>query len=155
MHAARRLPTPTRPRARHLLSRGLRFAGGALVALTLLLTLAGCQVTIGAVATPTPGGPATTATPLVRVEITPVASPTLAPPSPTPGPVGQAITYKIQPGDSLSSIAQKFGITVDDIVKANNIENPNEIFAGQEIIIPPPKPGETGQTAEATPTKAP
>jgi LysM repeat protein len=126
----------------------------ALVALALALT--GCQVTIGAVPTATPGGPGgTSATPPVLVEITPVNSPTPAPPSPTPGPVGAPVTYKIQPGDSLSSIAQKFGVTVDDIVKANNIENPNEIYAGQEIIIPPPKPGGTGQTTEATPTKAP
>lgn len=123
-----------------------------LVALALALT--GCQVTIGAVATPTAGGPATTtATPQVLIEITPVDSPTPAPPSPTAGPVGAPTTYKIQPGDSLSSIAQKFGITVDDIVKANNIENANEIYAGQEIIIPPAKPG--GQTTDPTPTKAP
>jgi LysM repeat protein len=126
----------------------------ALLALALVLT--GCQVTIGAVATPTPGGPAVTpATPPVLVEVTPVDSPTPAPPSPTPGPAGAPVTYKIQPGDSLSSIAQKFGVTVDDIVKANNIENPNEIYAGQEIIIPPPKPGGAGQPAEATPTNGP
>jgi LysM repeat protein len=137
-----------------------RFAGGpgaeSLALLALALALTGCQVTIGAVATPTPGGPGVTpATPPVLVEITPVASPTPAPPSPTPGPAGAPVTYKIQPGDSLSSIAQKFGVTVDDIVKANNIENPNEIYAGQEIIIPPPKPGGAGQPAEATPTNGP
>jgi LysM repeat protein len=154
MHAARRLLTRLSLCATHpaLGRRGTETL--ALVALALALT--GCQVTIGAVPTPTPGGPGgTPATPPVLVEVTPVDSPTPAPPSPTPGPVGAPITYKIQPGDSLSSIAQKFGVTVDDIVKANNIENPNEIYAGQEIIIPPPKPGGTGQSAEATPTKAP
>ena len=122
-----------------------------MIALTLALT--GCQVTIGAVATPTPGGPdATTATPLVLVEITPVASPTAAPPSPTAGPLGEPTVYKVQSGDSLSSIADKFGVTVDDIVKVNNIVNPNEIYAGQELIIPPKK---AGQSADPTPTKAP
>lgn len=151
MHAERRLPTRS---PRSWLRRGRRL-GGLVGLVALVLTLSGCQVTIGAVATPTPGGTATTATPLVLVEITPVASPTAAPPSPTAGPVGAPITYTIQPGDSLSSIAQKFGITVDELVKANNIENPNEIFAGQELTIPPPKAGGTGQTEEATPTKAP
>ncbi len=146
-------PFPTRLYAGTLRRwRGRWTAPLSLLALAVALT--GCQVTIGAVATPTAGGSAaTTATPQVLVEITPVASPTPAPPSPTAGPVGAPTTYKIQPGDSLSSIAQKFGITVDDIVKANNIENANEIYAGQEIIIPPPKAG--GQSPDLTPTKAP
>ncbi len=45
-------------------------------------------------------------------------------------------TYVIQPGDSLFRIALQFGVTVDDIVQANNIVNPNLIIAGQNLIIP-------------------
>ncbi|MCA9957651.1 MAG: LysM peptidoglycan-binding domain-containing protein, partial [Anaerolineales bacterium] len=44
--------------------------------------------------------------------------------------------YIIQPGDSLYSIAQRFGTTVDEIVAANNLANPNFIVSGQEIIVP-------------------
>src|SRR4051794_26008630 len=79
--------------------------------LALAVPLAGCEIVIGAVATPTPGGPAT-GTPEVRVELTLVASPTAAPPTTTPGPAGQPIKYKIKSGDNLSSIAAQFGVTV-------------------------------------------
>ena len=44
-------------------------------------------------------------------------------------------TYTIKSGDTLSEIAEKFGTTVDALVKANNIENPNIIYAGQKLII--------------------
>lgn len=52
--------------------------------------------------------------------------------------------YVVQPGDTLSSIAQRFGTTVDAIVRANNITNPNLIYVGQVLTIPtgttPPTP---------------
>ena len=45
-------------------------------------------------------------------------------------------TYVVQPGDTLSSIARSFNTTVSAIVSANNITNPNLIYAGQTLIIP-------------------
>ncbi|MGI6588716.1 MAG: peptidoglycan-binding protein [Peptococcia bacterium] len=52
--------------------------------------------------------------------------------------------YVVQAGDTLSSIAQKFGTTVEAIARANNITNPNLIFVGQVLTIPgaavPPTP---------------
>lgn len=45
-------------------------------------------------------------------------------------------TYVIQRGDTLSSIAKRYGVTVKKIVVANNIKNPNRIYAGQTIKIP-------------------
>lgn len=52
--------------------------------------------------------------------------------------------YVVQQGDTLQAIAQKFGTTVDAIARANNISDPNVIYAGQVIIIPtgtvPPSP---------------
>lgn len=44
--------------------------------------------------------------------------------------------YVIQSGDSLYSIAIRYGTTVADIVAANDLANPNFIVVGQEIIIP-------------------
>lgn len=44
--------------------------------------------------------------------------------------------YVIQPGDSLFRIALRYGVTVDAIVKANNIVNPSLIIAGHELLIP-------------------
>ena len=45
-------------------------------------------------------------------------------------------TYTIQKGDNLTKIARAFGTTVDELVKLNNIENPNLIYAGADLKIP-------------------
>jgi murein DD-endopeptidase MepM/ murein hydrolase activator NlpD len=63
-------------------------------------------------------------------------------------------TYTIQSGDTLNVIAVKFGVSVDDIIKANNITNPNVLSAGQQIVIPGLE-GVTGNlTAEEIPLGA-
>lgn len=43
--------------------------------------------------------------------------------------------YIVQSGDSLYSIARKFGITVNDLLKANNLTS-SSLSIGQELIIP-------------------
>jgi hypothetical protein len=48
----------------------------------------------------------------------------------------------VQPGDTLSAIAERFGTTVEAIVAANNIEDPNQIYPGQVLIIPGDGPNE-------------
>ena len=58
--------------------------------------------------------------------------PTIIPPTVPPG----TTTYVVQPGDTLSAIARRFGSTVNAIVQANNLANPNLIFPGQVLIIP-------------------
>ena len=45
-------------------------------------------------------------------------------------------TYTVRPGDTLSAIAARYGVTVEAICQANQIENPNEIRAGQVLNIP-------------------
>jgi LysM repeat protein len=45
-------------------------------------------------------------------------------------------SYVIQPGDTLFSIARRFGTSVQALAAANRIVNPNLIFAGQSLIIP-------------------
>jgi murein DD-endopeptidase MepM/ murein hydrolase activator NlpD len=49
----------------------------------------------------------------------------------TSGPV-----YVVQPGDSLSSIASDFSISVNELITANNITDPNQLAAGQQLVIP-------------------
>ena len=44
--------------------------------------------------------------------------------------------YTVQWGDSLSGIAVRYGTTVYTISQANNIVNPNLIYAGQVLWIP-------------------
>jgi murein DD-endopeptidase MepM/ murein hydrolase activator NlpD len=45
-------------------------------------------------------------------------------------------TYIVQPGDTLNSIAGRFGVSLNDLISANNITDPNNISTGQPLIIP-------------------
>jgi LysM repeat protein len=57
-------------------------------------------------------------------------------PIPTPSsPVGQRI-HVVEPGETLSEIARMYGATVDEIVQANGLDNPNDISVGQALVIP-------------------
>src|SRR5215211_1071136 len=51
-------------------------------------------------------------------------------PSPTP------FTYALQEGDTISSIALKFGVSIDDLQTANPEILPNALSVGQVINIP-------------------
>ncbi|PWH14211.1 MAG: hypothetical protein DDG60_08535 [Anaerolineae bacterium] len=52
----------------------------------------------------------------------------------TPPPSGPI--YIVQPGDSMSLIASRFGVTLADLMAANNISDPNNLAAGAKLIIP-------------------
>lgn len=45
-------------------------------------------------------------------------------------------THTVQSGETLYSIAQQYGFTVDALAAANGIVNPNQIFVGQVLVIP-------------------
>lgn len=51
--------------------------------------------------------------------------------------------YTIQVGDTLSTIAQKTGVSEEDIMVANNMSNANILVAGADLLIP----GWTGEIA--------
>lgn len=55
---------------------------------------------------------------------------------PTEGQNNANKTYTVKKGDTLSGIAAKYGVTVNRIVEANGIKNPNLIYAGQVLKIP-------------------
>ncbi|MBS4023612.1 MAG: LysM peptidoglycan-binding domain-containing protein [Dethiobacter sp.] len=63
----------------------------------------------------------------------PIASP-LPGPGPFPKPTGTI--YVVRSGDSVWKIAQMFGVSMESIIAANNLQNPNLIFPGQQLIIP-------------------
>ncbi len=44
--------------------------------------------------------------------------------------------YVVQAGDSLGGIASRFGVTLDDLIQANALSNPDFLFAGQRLTIP-------------------
>ncbi len=68
-----------------------------------------------------------------------------ASPEPTadgsPQPTAQASpggVHIVQPGESLFSIGLLYGVPYLEIAAANNLENPDLLFVGQELIIPIP-----------------
>jgi flagellum-specific peptidoglycan hydrolase FlgJ len=49
----------------------------------------------------------------------------------------QNVSYRVRPGDCLSTIAQRHNLSLAEVVRANpQLRNPNLIFAGQELHIP-------------------
>ncbi len=101
-------------------------------------------------ATPIPG--AETPTPTLT-PVTPIPSPTLTftplpPPTSTPAPLADApvikippdatygFCYRVQAGDTLHSLGQKFGIDPGFINLANDLSPPGHIFIHQGLFIP-------------------
>jgi LysM repeat protein len=67
-------------------------------------------------------------------------------------------THVVQPGENLSQIAQRYGVSVEAIVQVNGLEDPSLIYRGQTLIIPAPGevlPTATPRPATATPQPAP
>lgn len=48
----------------------------------------------------------------------------------------EGISYTVQKGDTLASIAKRTGAKVQDIVNANKISDPTRILVGQTLFIP-------------------
>ena len=78
------------------------------------------------------------ATETVKVPVSIPLSPTpptpVAIPTPKAGP--SVITYTVQAGDTLAEIAAEFGVTVEEMVKVNAIEDANLIEVGQVLVVP-------------------
>jgi len=64
--------------------------------------------------------------------------------------VGETEIYTVQTGDSLSSIANRAGVSIDTLVRINEMPNPDYVFVGQRLLIPVSADG-----AAPTPTEAP
>lgn len=76
-------------------------------------------------------------------------------PPPPPAAAAQAYeTYTVQPGDTLGKIAAMYGTTVDAIVQANNLADPNLISVGQQLTIPVAGGGGVAAPAVQAPAQA-
>lgn len=50
--------------------------------------------------------------------------------------VAEGYEHEVQRGETLATIAAQYGVSVQSIVQANNITDPNRIAVGQRLIIP-------------------
>ncbi|MDH7484980.1 MAG: LysM peptidoglycan-binding domain-containing protein [Anaerolineae bacterium] len=66
-------------------------------------------------------------------------------------PARQGQIHTVQPGETLSSIAARYGVSLSAIMQANGISNANVIYVGQRLTIPAGSSG-TVQTHAATTT---
>ena len=63
-------------------------------------------------------------------------------PTPPPAPEATAVAepgyieYTVQKGDILYTLAQRFGVTIEDILAVNSIPNPESLRVGEVIRIP-------------------
>jgi LysM repeat protein len=148
----------------------LWLTGVLLVSLSLALGLAGCERAkpaptptkearptqpTGTSASPTGATPVTSPQP--SASATEVPSPgeaaTAVPSEPTPTPEGpspsvppEGVEHVVAWGETINIIAARYGVSVEDIVAANNLANPDLIRAGDVLIIPgasapAPQPG--------------
>lgn len=105
--------------------------------------------------------PTTTPTPTPTRTPTPTNTSTpVPPPTITPTSEPQAIVYVVRPGDTLFSIARRYGVTVQTLVQANNVD-PNAIYVGQTLKIETlvssltPNPTSLPTLTPPAPTKTP
>jgi len=89
---------------------------------------------------------------------------------PTPRPTGQPIytptpdgprvlptarrdveQYVVQFGDTLGSISQAYGVSLEALMQANSLADPNLIEVGQTLVIPVPEAGAAGSSFKIIP----
>jgi LysM repeat protein len=103
----------------------------------------------------TSSSPTFTLTPtLLTIENTESPSVTLtAAPPVTP----ETLLYTVQAGDTLGAIAQAYAVSLEHLMSANGITDPNLLRVGQTLIIPvhPPLTPTAGPPAETSPEPAP
>lgn len=47
------------------------------------------------------------------------------------------IKYRVEEGDTVNAIAVKFGLDADSVIASNDIDDPNALGIGEELLIPP------------------
>ena len=49
--------------------------------------------------------------------------------------------YTVKQGDTLWNIARNFGTSIDAVIKVNNLQNPDQLVPGQNLLVPVPENG--------------
>jgi LysM repeat protein len=61
---------------------------------------------------------------------------------------GNGSSHVVARGETLTSIAKTYGVSVSELQKYNHIDNPLKLMAGQTLLIPPspiPSPSSSGE----------
>lgn len=100
-----------------------------------------------------PPAPSETVQPVATATVTTITVPPAAPtesassslatvlPSPSPAPTLTATPeqtveeYTVQEGDTLSEIAERFGVSIDELVALNGLSDPHNVQAGRILLI--------------------
>ncbi len=69
-----------------------------------------------------------------------IVTPTPGSPRPVAPTPMRSDRYLVREGDTLSGIAANYGLTEIEIQEANDLDNPDQLIPGQELIIPSPEP---------------
>ena len=72
------------------------------------------------------------------VELAPTLPPTETPLPATATPTPEPTIHTVQAGESLGAISDRYGISMQEIMDANGLQNENFIQVGQELLIPEP-----------------
>ncbi len=75
---------------------------------------------------------------------------------PTTIPTTPQQVYQVKPGDTLNSIARRYGLSVSQLIQSNKIHNPNLIKVHQTLVIPKRTPNKLQpQSGALTPLPPP
>jgi LysM repeat protein len=85
---------------------------------------------------------------------------TAATPKPKPAVNKNATQHTVQSGETLSVIAQRYGVSMQNLIAINNLGNPNQVVAGQTLKLrgtpkPAAKPAAKPQPVAAKPATKP
>jgi len=82
--------------------------------------------------------------PPTRIPGMPISSPTPDSPRLLPTPRVDPGQHVVQDGDTLGSIAQQYGVSLEALMQANGLSDADFLSPGQALDIPAPNPGEQG-----------
>lgn len=133
------------------MSRERRGAPGRCLS-RIISALAGVLLGLLASACSTTGAPRLDLRALLLNTVTPSPTPTAtATPIMTPTATLFPRFYVVQPGDTLWSISRLFGVDVETLVQLNELEDPNLLRVGQELVVS----GHTTISGRELPTPTP
>jgi len=117
------------------------------VGVVFVLCSSGCGQRLGVVAPPPPPTMPPTLAPAGTAPLMPAeAAPAAPAPAVAEGPA--AVVHTVQAGETLSGIASKSGVSLNEILRANDLADPDKLVVGQNLRIPSTGGGESRQTAQ-------